>query len=364
MDNRNTISSADQELLKQLSPDLFASLQKGERFADATARAFLVSKKREKQQDKIKNDSDKPEQQPKQQMLPIVFEQQTIAPVCMLRGALFSVVRSGRRSYFKVADPQRVFTMKNIEIERCGEQTDQNDLDVYEALLYLYSREKKDFTSKITHEHQTAQQSDINQPLPHPVKHEDEEFVRLETTVYEILKVLGKKRGGGERKLLRQRIMRLSGNIISVRVRSKEGKKMYEYNGTMLGPTFQSTEDKNKTWEWKWIININKRIADLFGENQYAIIDLKIKQSLGKNQLAKWLYQFYSTHNEPYSFSFEKLMLLSGYLQGMKNFKRDVKSAFAVIKKTCEDHGKHFIYIINGETVSVSWDEGGGKTGA
>ena len=69
-----------------------------------------------------------------QQLLPEIFEDRRAIPNCFLRGALFGMVRKGRRA---LVEGQPIFTMSQYKVSFSGSEMDQNDLELWDTLIYL-----------------------------------------------------------------------------------------------------------------------------------------------------------------------------------------------------------------------------------
>ena len=65
-----------------------------------------------------------------QQLLPDIFEDKRAIPNCFLRGALFGMVRKGRRA---LVENQAIFTMSQYQVSFSGSEMDQNDLEVWDT---------------------------------------------------------------------------------------------------------------------------------------------------------------------------------------------------------------------------------------
>lgn len=278
----------------------------------------------------------------KQYCLPICYAHHAPTPNPFLRSSLFGLIQRGRRSVFTPDNPQIVTTVDGCEIKRIGQQTDQNDLDVFQALIYLCCKKMKDF-------------SILENKNPN---------VQIETTAYELLQIIGIKDNGRERRLLYERITRLANTTIVINFICN-GQK-YDYNGNMIFDVLQIQTDNKKSWERRLIVNINKRIVRLFVKDSYTIIDLKIKHYLGKNNLAKWLYQFYSTHKKPYPYKIETIQRLCGKnWTNKKYFTRDLKDAAELIndvyKQVYKTDDNILVFCITNGLVCVSRDSGKGS---
>ena len=82
-----------------------------------------------------------------QQLLPEIFEDKRAIPNCFLRGALFGMVRKGRRA---LVENQPIFTMSQYEVSFSGSEMDQNDLEVWDTLMYLAKERNVDNELRIT----------------------------------------------------------------------------------------------------------------------------------------------------------------------------------------------------------------------
>jgi hypothetical protein len=82
-----------------------------------------------------------------QQLLPDIFEDKRAIPNCFLRGALFGMVRKGRRA---LVENQPIFTMSQYQVSFSGSEMDQNDLEVWDTLMYLAKERKVDNELRIT----------------------------------------------------------------------------------------------------------------------------------------------------------------------------------------------------------------------
>lgn len=84
---------------------------------------------------------------PTQQLLPDIFEEKRAIPNSFLRGALFGVVKKGKRAIVKDAN---IYTMSNYDLLFSGEYLDQNDLELWDTLIYLAKSKQIDNELRIT----------------------------------------------------------------------------------------------------------------------------------------------------------------------------------------------------------------------
>ena len=82
-----------------------------------------------------------------QQLLPEIFEDKRAIPNSFLRGALFGMVRKGRRA---LVGDMPIFTMSQYDLTFTGYELDQNDLEVWDTLMYLAKARKVENELRIT----------------------------------------------------------------------------------------------------------------------------------------------------------------------------------------------------------------------
>jgi hypothetical protein len=191
-----------------------------------------------------------------QQLLPDIFEEKRAIPNSFLRGALFGMVRKGRRA---LVENKPIFTMSQYEIAFSGAELDQNDLELWDTLIYLAKSNN--------------------------VKNE------LRITLYELCRHLKIADNGNNRTALIERVKRLKFGVVNLKVNEQE------FFGSLINNGFVDTSDG------RLVIEYNKKLAPLFSEGDYTLISADIRHLLGDNQLARWLYNFYESHNEPIPFA-------------------------------------------------------------
>lgn len=225
---------------------------------------------------------------PMQQLLPEIFEEKRAIPNCFLRGALFGMVRKGRRSLVK---DNVIFTMSQYNVAFSGENLDQNDLEVWDTLMYLAKRDNVDNELRIT--------------------------------LYELQKVMRMPDTGANRKAIIARIKRLSFGQVSIKANDKE------YFGSLLDDGFIDNNGDGKL-----VVRYNKKLSYLFTDGDYTLLSVDIRHLIGANQLARWLYSFYESHNtKPMPFSLDFLKQLCRSESEPKEFKRMLKNALELVKK-------------------------------
>jgi hypothetical protein len=222
-----------------------------------------------------------------QQLLPEIFEEKRIIPNCFLRGALFGMVRKGKR---KLVENQSIFSMSQYEVFFSGSELDQNDLAVWDTLIYL------------------AKERNIEN--------------ELRVTLYDLCQQMRLTNTSQNREALIKRIERLKFCMVKIQTGSKL------FFGNLINNGYI---DKNG--DGKLVIEYNKKLASLFSDNDYTVINLGIRHLLGDNQLARWLYNFYESHNQPLHFAIDLIKKLCRSESEPKEFRRLLKNALEMIKK-------------------------------
>ena len=82
----------------------------------------------------IKTKKEEEDSKPFQQSLPFIFENTRAIPNSFVRSALFGMVKKGARKFI---DDEEIIAMKQYNIIYKGDALDQNDLEVWDTLIYL-----------------------------------------------------------------------------------------------------------------------------------------------------------------------------------------------------------------------------------
>ena len=222
-----------------------------------------------------------------QQLLPEIFEDKRAIPNCFLRGALFGMVRKGRRA---LVENQPIFTMSQYEVSFSGSEMDQNDLEIWDTLIYLAKNRNIDSELRIT-------LYDLCQQM------------RLSPTqkTYERLVA---------------RVQRLQFGQVKI------NKDKKQFGGSLINNYYIDTDGDSKL-----VIEYNKKLMPLFVDGDYTLISADIRHLLGDNQLARWLYNFYESHNQPIPFAINFIQKLCRSESEPKEFKRLLKNASELVKK-------------------------------
>ena len=301
MDNQNAhLSPNDLELLKRISPELFAAVQANEHFALQTALAALAQWK-SRQQTAGPGTPSEPTPIPLPAVqLPTWPDAVRAVPNGFLRSALFGAIRKGRRP---LLDNMRLAAIEGVEIFYTGPRLDQGDLDAWESILHIVR------TQNMGEE--------------------------CRTTSYTLLKMMGLKDTGDNRKILHARIIRLRANAIEI----KQGR--YCYIGGLLKNAFKD----EKTQEW--VITLDPNLRVLFALDQFTMIQWNVRRTLSGQPLAQWLHGFYSSHAAPLPIKVETLYRLSGSEAGeLKTFTQKLKKALEAVAKACAANGETFEWHI------------------
>jgi hypothetical protein len=124
--------------------------------------------------------------------------------------------------------------------------------------------------------------------------------------------------------------------------------KHFHYIGGLVDKVYQDTENS------EYVIGLNPELAVLFKKDQFTLIDQKIRQTLNRKALAKWLHGYYASHAEPYPVKVSTLYTLCGCNYGtMFNFRRDLITAFNNLISAYKANDMYFHYEIENDIVYV-----------
>lgn len=241
------------------------------------------------------------------EQLPLWPEPVRAVPNGILRSALFGAVARGKRRYF---DGEQIAALDGIEISFTGMGLDQNDLDVWEAVL-----------------HAVRLQELGNQ---------------CHVTSYSLLKLMGLTDTGLNRKTLFNRIVRLVSGTLTV----SQGR--YKYVGSLISEAAKDEESQN------WVIELNPRLRTLFAPDQFTQIEWVVRHELGGKPLAQWLHGFYSSHAKPFPIKIETLHKLCGSeAKDMWKFTQTLRRSLDALVQAAATHGETIKYEIKGDLVCV-----------
>ncbi len=224
-------------------------------------------------------------------------------PNSFMRSALFSAIQGKDRQFIK---EQTLYSQKGITIKFTGEQLNQEDLTLWEMLVHMVR--------------------------DHPLGYE------CNFTAYAILKAQNLPTNYQNYKRLHSAIVRLTACAVEVKCEGKE------YMGSLIEETAKETTTKH------YVIRLNRKLINLFGENQFTAIDWQQRIQLRRKPLAMFLHAFYSSHAVPFPMKLETLRQISGSRSKQPaDFKRKIKAALNGLVKI----GFLIRYEIEGDIVTV-----------
>ena len=276
------MSIADKELLiQQLNQQL-----NDEKVAD---QKFLIIQNMQKIKEEIAvlRAEDELMQRPTEIFLPDIFEEKRAIPNGFLRSALFGLVKKGKRSIVK---DEAIFSMSQYDIKFSGEYLDQNDQELWDTLIYLAKKNNVDSELRIT--------------------------------LYELCKLMNLSNQKITRDRLIVRAKRLAFGKVTLRVSGKE------YYGSLIDDVFIDGNGDGKL-----VIRYNKKMINIFSDKDYTLINQNVRNLLGDNQLARWIYSFYESHNNPIPLKLNYIQTLCRSVSELKGFKQKLKSALDLIKQ-------------------------------
>lgn len=165
-------------------------------------------------------------------------------PNGLIRSALFSAVKRGRR---KMVDDE-VASIAGVSIRYTGLQLNQNDLTVWESILH----------------------ESRGMALGEPVR----------VTAYQLLKIQQKRDNGQNRQLLLDRLERLVNGTVKIKT------ERYTYIGGLIHDAIRDDDTH------EWVIWFNPRLQPLFLHDQYTQIDWRAHLDLDGRPLAQWFAWF------------------------------------------------------------------------
>ena len=218
-------------------------------------------------------------EKPKAQVIqfPQWSDERRAAMHAAFRSALFPALN------FKEGRPflkeKRLASVEGVAVIFTGEQFDQSDLDVFLELLNI------------------AKETLLG--------------VECSFSAYSLLKTLGRATGNANHKWLHSVLIRLRSGTVDMTDHK------IRYFGGLIEGGFKDEITKHYT------ISINPKWARFFKAGLWASLDNNQRRALGRNQTAKALHAYYSTHAAPGPHSYRKL----AELVGLENSnKRDMKA--------------------------------------
>jgi hypothetical protein len=183
----------------------------------------------------------------------------------LARSALFAAIKGKDRQWWR---NEKIATVDGIEIICTGEQLNQDDHDTLMQLVFM------------------AQQQPLGEEVIVPA--------------HAVLKALGRGTGGSAHEQLKAEIERLThGGLKLIGQR-------YDYIGHLID---YAVQDKRSKY---WVYRLNPQLRQLFGLDQYTLIDWEQRKNLKQKDLARWLHLYLATHAAPFPVSVEFLHTASG----------------------------------------------------
>jgi TrfA protein len=217
--------------------------------------------------------------------LPLWREDRRGTPNDFLRSALFAAIQSKDR---KMLDGVVLVSQKNMTVRFTGKQLNQEDLDVWEAILHL--------SNKI--------------PLG----------TEVSLTGYSILKALKLPMGGEQRRRLEESIDRLTGCFIKLDLTEENSR--YKYGGSLIEKYLKNENTGH------YLVVMSRELTRLFAPDDWTAINFDQRLQLRSKLLAQFLHGYYSTHIKPHPVKLLTLQELSGSVnKQLSDFKRKVKTA-------------------------------------
>lgn len=207
-------------------------------------------------------------------------------PNVALRNALFAI--STNRTIHKTRT--LIQSVEGVELRFKGETFNQTDFDVWSMILHLGRL----------------------QPLG----------TRVEFTAHAFLQALGRGTSGKNHDDLKEEFARLGSGWIEV-TWTKEKKS---FASQLVSKVFRDDETG------RYVVVLDKDILQLFDAG-YTMLDWESRQALGKNNLAKWLQNMYSSHAKPYPMKVVTLRELCGSTEVLSNFRTRLRAALAKLVK-------------------------------
>lgn len=239
-----------------------------------------------------------------------------ITPHALARSAIFSTqIFRSLNSRPRHLEETPIKCMGKMSVSQLsGEQLDQNDADVFYELLK-----------------RGLQQGDSSS-----------REARVQFNCGELIKALGRKKGGKTTKLLNDSIERLTDATFQFLI-----PELFTGRSRLILKAL--TKENASGLECDYDVLIDVELANLFANGQWSFLRKKERAAIAGDPLAKGLHAYYSTHKEPYPILVETLQALMGReSMQFSKFKRALEDSLANLKTatgwhTCEisQSGRH-----------------------
>jgi hypothetical protein len=207
--------------------------------------------------------------------------------------------------------------MSQYQVSFTGHELDQNDLELWDTLMYLAKERNVDNELRISL-YDLCQQMRLS-------------FTK---TAYVALGA---------------RLSRLQLG----QVRIKASKKLFF--GSLINNVYMEEGDHGRL-----VVEYNKKLTPLFTDGDYTLISVDIRHLLGDNQLARWLYNFYESHSEPIPFAIDFIQKLCRSDSEPKEFKRLLKNSLELVRKAhlSVNHKSKWDYEITNKNYLLIYPKG------
>jgi len=213
-----------------------------------------------------------------QPQLPMWPERIRGVPNSVLRSALFTATKRGKRQYF---ERQKIASVDGISVVFTGPRLDQADLDVWEQCLHIARNHGLGNT--------------------------------IQFTAHGFLKAIGRSTGNSQHEWLKGAFARLRTSDVEI----SDGKR------TFFGALISSGQRNEENGFYELVLN--PRIASLYNDDGWTGEDWEQRKKLIGKPLALWLHGFYSSHSKPFDYKIETLWKLCGSeAKELKEYKRMV----------------------------------------
>lgn len=209
------------------------------------------------------------------------------APNTFLRSALFGATQGRDRPYLK---GQVIASFKSFTVKYTGERLTQSDLDVWESLIHI--------------------------ARVHPLD------TRCAFAAHGLLKSMGRHTGKCQHDWLRASIHRLAACLVEVTYDRKR----------FFGALIESGINDERTN--RYYLKLNPTVIQLFGSNDFTMLDWQQRIRMQKQPLAQWLHAFWSSHAVPKPIPVKDLHRLTGSTsKHLRNFKIHLRAALEVLTR-------------------------------
>lgn len=231
-----------------------------------------------------------------------------MVPHFALRSSLFAAIGKGRRRHL---NRFQLACQNGLSIFYTGEQLDQGDLDVWEAVLHA--------------------------GVQHPL---GASFV---VSGYQLLKTQGRSICGFTRAWQYESLVRLKATALEI-----HGKN-WRYVGSLL-EDFLRQEDTAR-----FTMRLNPALATIFRSQHFTLLDRSVRRLLRGKPLALWLHGYFSSHADPFPIKVSTLHLWSGsQAKVLRHFKADLVNAMHALVAAHGAVGTTFKFEIDGDLLHVT----------